>query len=142
LCRNCLVKYSNEGKIEGKIEVTGRRKRRHKQLLPELKAARRYCELKKEALDRTLWRTGFGRSCGPVGKTNCGTNERNAVANSVMLFLYFWRDFYDMIFNIKHKLYITSWSALSTPSTQLKIPGAHLADGAILIDLHKNAKAP
>jgi hypothetical protein len=47
-----------------------------------------------------------------------------------------------MIFNIKHKLYITSGSALSAPSTQLKIPGAHLADGAILIDLHKNAKAP
>jgi hypothetical protein len=89
LCRNCLVKYSNEGKIEGRIEVTGRRKRRHKQLLPELKAARRYCKLEKEALDRTLWRTGFGRSCGPVVKTNCGTNERNAVANSVMLFLYF-----------------------------------------------------
>jgi len=26
LCRNCLLKYVIEGKIEGRIEVTGRRR--------------------------------------------------------------------------------------------------------------------
>ena len=25
-----------------------------------------YCELKEEALDRTVWRTGFERGCGSV----------------------------------------------------------------------------
>jgi hypothetical protein len=33
LSRNCLLKYVIEGKIEGTIEVTGRRGRRRKQLL-------------------------------------------------------------------------------------------------------------
>jgi len=30
------------------------------------KERREYCKLKKEALDRTVWRTGFGSGCGPV----------------------------------------------------------------------------
>jgi hypothetical protein len=46
--------------------VTVRRGRRRKQLLDELREARGYCKLKEEALDRTVWRTGFGRGCGPV----------------------------------------------------------------------------
>jgi hypothetical protein len=46
--------------------VTGRRERKPKQLLDDLKEKRGYCKLKEEALDRTLWRTGFGRDCGPV----------------------------------------------------------------------------
>ena len=38
LCRNCLLKHVTEGKIQGRIEVTGRRKRRRrKQLLDDLK---------------------------------------------------------------------------------------------------------
>jgi hypothetical protein len=37
LCRNCLLKRVIEGKIEGKIEVTGRRGRRRKQLLDDLR---------------------------------------------------------------------------------------------------------
>jgi hypothetical protein len=44
----------------------GRRGRRRKQLLDDLKENRRYWRLKEEALDRTLWRTRFGRSYGPV----------------------------------------------------------------------------
>jgi hypothetical protein len=40
--------------------------RRRKQLLDDLKEKRRYGELKEEALDRTLWRTRFGRGYGPV----------------------------------------------------------------------------
>jgi hypothetical protein len=37
LRRNCLLKHVFEGKIEGRIEVTGRRGRRLKQLLNDLK---------------------------------------------------------------------------------------------------------
>jgi len=35
--RNCLVKHVTEGKIKGRIEVTGRRRRRRKQTLDDLK---------------------------------------------------------------------------------------------------------
>jgi len=48
------------------IEVRGRRGIRRKQLLDELKETRGYWKLKEEALDRTLWRTRFGRGCRPV----------------------------------------------------------------------------
>ena len=48
------------------IEVTGRRGRRRRKLLDDLKEGRGYCHLKKEALDRTMWRAGFGRGFGPV----------------------------------------------------------------------------
>jgi len=37
-----------------------------KQLVDEFKEKRRYWKLKEEAIDHTVWRTGFGRSCGPV----------------------------------------------------------------------------
>jgi hypothetical protein len=43
-----------EGKLEGRIEMTGRRGRRWKQLLDDHKEKRRYWKLKEEALDRTL----------------------------------------------------------------------------------------
>jgi hypothetical protein len=66
LRRNCLLKHVIEGKLEGRIEMTGRRGRRHKQLLDDLKEKKRYCKLTEEALDRTLWRTRFGRGYGPV----------------------------------------------------------------------------
>jgi hypothetical protein len=62
LRRNCLLKHVIEGKLERRIEMTGRRGRRRKRL----KKKRRYCKLKEEALDRTLWRTRFGRGYGPV----------------------------------------------------------------------------
>jgi hypothetical protein len=51
---------------EGSIEVMGRRRERRKQLLDDLKEKKGYWELKEEALDRTLWRTCFGRGYGPV----------------------------------------------------------------------------
>jgi hypothetical protein len=54
-----------EGKLEGRIKMTGRQGRRHKQLLDDLKEKRRYWKLKEEALDRTLWRTHFERGYGP-----------------------------------------------------------------------------
>jgi len=40
--------------------VTGRRGRRRRRLLNELKERRRYCELKEETPNRTVWRARFG----------------------------------------------------------------------------------
>jgi len=66
LCRNCLLGHIIEGKIQGRVDVTGRRGRIRKRIPDDLKETKRYCRLKEEALDRSLWRTGFGRGCGPV----------------------------------------------------------------------------
>ena len=66
LRRNCLLKQITEGKIKGQIEVARRRGRRRKKLLDDLKDRRGYCQLKEEALDRTMWRNRFGRGFGPV----------------------------------------------------------------------------
>jgi hypothetical protein len=52
----------------------------------------------------------------------------NAVAGSVMLCLQ--HDSYNMIFKIKHKLYIASGSVHHPRPTQRKILGAHLIDTA------------
>jgi len=40
LCRNCLLKQVVKGKMEGRIDVTGRRGRRRKQLLDDVKEKR------------------------------------------------------------------------------------------------------
>jgi hypothetical protein len=58
--------YVIEGKIKGQIEVTRRPGRRRKKLLDDLKDRRGYCQLKEEALDRTVWRNRFGRGSVPV----------------------------------------------------------------------------
>jgi hypothetical protein len=54
LRRNCLLQQDIEGKIKGGIEVTGRRGRRLRKLLDDLKERREYSHLKEEALDRTI----------------------------------------------------------------------------------------
>jgi len=66
LRRNCLLQWVIEGKIKGGMEVTGRRGRRSRQLLDDLKERRGYSHLKEEALDCTMWRARFGRGFGPV----------------------------------------------------------------------------
>jgi len=66
LRRNCLLQQVIEGKIKEGIEVAGRRGRRDRKLLDDLKERRGYSHLKEEALDRTMWRAGFGRGFGPV----------------------------------------------------------------------------
>jgi hypothetical protein len=53
LGRNCLLQQVIEGKIKGWIQ-------------DELKESRGYTHMKEEALDRTVWRAGFGRGFGPV----------------------------------------------------------------------------
>ena len=65
LRRNCLLQVV-EGKIKEQIEVTRSRGRRRKKLLDDLKDRRGYCQLKEEAVDRTVWRNRFGRGFGPV----------------------------------------------------------------------------
>ena len=66
LRRNCLLQRVIEGKIQGRIEVTGRQGRRRRKLLDDRKERRRYSHLKEKALDRTMWRARFGRGFGPV----------------------------------------------------------------------------
>jgi hypothetical protein len=66
LHRNRLLQQVIEGKLKGGIEVTIRRGGRRRKLLDNLKERREYAYLKEEALDRTMWRAGFGRGFGPV----------------------------------------------------------------------------
>jgi hypothetical protein len=70
LHRNSLLQWVIEGKIKGEMEVTGRRGRRRRKLLDDLKVKvkerRGYSHLKEEALDHTRWRAHFGRGFGPV----------------------------------------------------------------------------
>jgi len=46
--------------------VTGRRGRRCRELLDDLKEKKGYSHLKEEAVDRTMWRARFRRGFGPV----------------------------------------------------------------------------
>jgi hypothetical protein len=66
LRRNCLLQRVIEGKVKGWKEVTGRRGRRRRMLLDDLKERRGYSHLEEEALDRTMWSARFGRGFGPV----------------------------------------------------------------------------
>ena len=66
LRRNCLLQRVTEGKIKGGTEVTGRRGRRRRKLLEDLKERRVYSHLKGEALDRAMWTAGYGRGFGHV----------------------------------------------------------------------------
>jgi hypothetical protein len=66
LRRNCLPQRVIEGNVKGGIELTGRRGRRSRKILDDLKERRGYSHLKEEALDRTMWRARFGRGFGPV----------------------------------------------------------------------------
>jgi hypothetical protein len=67
-----MVDALREGKLERRLEMTGRRGRRCEQLQVDLKGKRRYCKLQEEALDCTLWRTRFGRVYGPVVRQATG----------------------------------------------------------------------
>ena len=46
--------------------MTGRRGRRSRKLLDDLKERRGYSHLKEEVLDSTVWRDRFERGFGPV----------------------------------------------------------------------------
>ena len=46
--------------------MTGRRGRKRRKLLDDLKERTGYSQLEDEASDRTVWRARFGRGFGPV----------------------------------------------------------------------------
>jgi hypothetical protein len=48
--------------------VKGRRGRRRRKLLDDLKERKGYSQLKEEALDLTIWRARFGKGFGPVAR--------------------------------------------------------------------------
>ena len=50
--------------------MTRRRGRRYRKLLDDLKDRNGYSYLKKEALDRTMWRNRFGGGSEPVVRQN------------------------------------------------------------------------
>ena len=52
--------------MKKKTEVAGRRRRRCKQVVGDLKEKRRCSKSKVEAIYRTVWRTRFGKGYGPV----------------------------------------------------------------------------
>ena len=66
LLRNCLLQRLIKGKIKGGIEVTGRRRRRRRKPLDDLKERRGYSHLKEEALVPITWKARFGRGFGPI----------------------------------------------------------------------------
>lgn len=77
LSGNCLLKRLIERKIEGRNRSDGKKRRRCKQVLDEFKEKRVYWKFKKDALDRTVWRSRFGRCYGPVLRQTTGRmNER------------------------------------------------------------------
>jgi hypothetical protein len=76
LRRKCFLQQVIEGKIKGGIEVKGRRGRRRRKILDDLKETRGYPHLKEEALDHTMWRAVVGQIANGMNermnrKTNC-----------------------------------------------------------------------
>jgi hypothetical protein len=65
LSRNSLLKHTAEG-MNDRSEAKTRKN--SKQLLDDLTENRRNWNLKAGAVDRTVWRTGFGGGYGPVAR--------------------------------------------------------------------------
>jgi hypothetical protein len=55
-----------EAKLQGRLEMTGRERRRSKQLLLDHKEKKNYWNLEEERLRRTVSLNRFGRSYEPV----------------------------------------------------------------------------
>jgi len=66
LSRNCLLQHVIKGNIKGWIEVIGRRGRRRRKLLDDLKERTGYSYLKECVLEYTMWTARLGRGFGPV----------------------------------------------------------------------------
>ena len=66
--------------------MTGRRGRRRRKLLNFLKERRGYFHLKKQSLDRTLWRARFGRGFGPVVRQT--TKEYMYIYVHIYIYIY------------------------------------------------------
>ena len=93
---SCLLEHVIEGKIEGRIEVTGRWGRRHKQLVDDCKEMRGYWKLKEETLDWTV-DTHFGKGYGPVTRqitgymSEMGREDSNSGLGRRQFLLLIWR---------------------------------------------------
>jgi hypothetical protein len=62
-----VYKFQTPGNYpEENVQVTGRRGKRRRKLLDDLKERRGYSHLKEDAIDRTMWKARFGRGFGPV----------------------------------------------------------------------------
>jgi len=72
---NCLLEQVTEGTVKGGIEVTGRRGKRCRKLLDDLKERRGYSHLKEEVLDCIMWRARFGRGFGSVVRQTSKCSE-------------------------------------------------------------------
>jgi hypothetical protein len=57
----CILKHVIEGKIQVKLDWTGKPGRRREQLLDDLRETSKCRKLKREALGRAVLRTGCGR---------------------------------------------------------------------------------
>ena len=66
LRRNYCLKHIIEKKIERKIHVTWRRRRRCMKPLDGVKEKTGYCRLEEESMDRQPWRIRVGRGYGSV----------------------------------------------------------------------------
>jgi hypothetical protein len=66
LRRNVLLHQFIDCRIKRGIEVTGRRGRRRRELLDDLKERRGYSHLNGEGVDRCMWRARGGRGFRPV----------------------------------------------------------------------------
>jgi len=71
-----VPKHVIEGNVERRIEMAGRRGRRRKQFLDDLKEKGEYWILKEEANDHTLRRNRFVRAYGSVVRLT--TERRNS----------------------------------------------------------------
>ena len=63
--------------------MTGRRGRRRRKLLDDLKERRGYSHLKEGALDRIVWRARYGRGFGPVVRQTTKLIENISETESV-----------------------------------------------------------
>jgi hypothetical protein len=94
------------------MELKGRRRRRRKQLLDDLKETGVFWQLGEESLDRTVWRSRFG-SCRKVGyvmnelrmksdqlSANIKFNPTKTLIRSLMTCLPAWEFGADMRFEI------------------------------------------
>jgi hypothetical protein len=75
LRRNCLLRQVIEVNIKGGIEVTGRRGRRRRKLLDDLKERRCYSHLNEEALVRTTVESSLWKRLWTCRETDYQVNE-------------------------------------------------------------------
>jgi hypothetical protein len=75
LHKNCLLQYVIEGKVQGRIQVTGRQGKRSMQLLDNFKEKRGYFKLKEGALDGTLEENSLQKKLWTCLNTDCRINE-------------------------------------------------------------------